>query len=132
MIFVDTSVWISFFQGPPERHGAHLVELLDQDCVALAAPVRIEILSGASRRDLPRLRRLLSALPIFYPAQTTWSRIEDWVERASAQGVRFGVGDLLIGAIAADQEGEIWSLDADFARLARFGFLRLHGSPSMC
>jgi predicted nucleic acid-binding protein len=49
-----------------------------------------------------------------------------WAERAAARGQRFGVGDLLVAAIAAEHGAAVWSLDADFARLKRLGFVALH------
>jgi len=42
-------------------------------------------------------------------------------------GERFGIGDLLIAAIAAGREATVRSLDDDFARMARPGFVGLHG-----
>lgn len=99
------------------------VQLLDADEVVLAAPVRVELLSGASSRDRGRLRRGLSALPVAYPTDGTWNLIDTWVDRAGQAGQRFGLGDLLIGALAAELGALIWSLDADFARLERLGLV---------
>ena len=66
-------------------------------------PVRVELLSGVSRAQKPRLRRALSGLPVLFPTDATWRRIDGWVGRAGDRGHRFGVGDLLIAAIAADR-----------------------------
>lgn len=126
MIFVDTSVWVDYFRVEHTTLADELNRLLDQDRVVLAVPVRIELLSGVSARRLPQFRRLLSALPVFFPSEQVWLTMERWVEVSSARGARFGVSDLLIAAIAAENDGEIWSLDEDFARLARLGFVRRH------
>jgi predicted nucleic acid-binding protein len=126
MIFVDTSIWVEALRQGESPEAQHLSALLDDRAVALAVPVRIEILAGASTEDRVKLRRTLSALPLFHPAGSTWRLVESWIDRASAAGERFGFADLLIGAIAAEQEGELWSRDADFQRMARVGLVRLH------
>ena len=94
--------------------------------VAMTPPIRIELLSGTSTAELPRLRRTLSALPLFNPGAETWERIESWVERAVRTGHRFGIADLQIAAVAAENEIPVWSLDGDFAAMAKLGFIRVH------
>ena len=128
MILVDTSVWIEGFRRAGSHEAEHLRILLDADEVAMTPPVRIEILSGSSRADFPQLCRTLSALPLFTPSVETWERIESWVERAVRVGRHFGVADLQVAAVAAENELPIWSLDRDFAAMAKLGFIRVHNA----
>ena len=129
MIVVDTSVWVAALRKSATPDAKCLQRLLDADEVALPAPVRTELLSGASRKDRPRLKRALSALPILYPADATWTTIDRWVETAGEAGERFGVGDLLIGAVAAEIGALVWSLDADFARMERLKLVQVYRQP---
>ena len=126
MIVLDTSVWVAALRGKEPEIGERVRQLLDADEVGLPVAVRVEILSGASVEDSRRLKRVLSALPLSYPSERTWSRIEDWVDRGVAAGERFGVGDLLVAAIAVDGECKLWSLDGDFQRMADLGFVELY------
>jgi predicted nucleic acid-binding protein len=120
VIAVDSSIWITALRNKASNESRHLSVLLDQDEVTLPIPVRVEILAGASRCDLPVLRIALAALPVLYPAEQTW------VDRAAHAGERFGFADLLIGALAAQHSCSLWSADADFGRLARLGLIAMH------
>ncbi|MEO8483718.1 MAG: PIN domain-containing protein, partial [Acidobacteriota bacterium] len=97
------------------------------DEVILPVPVRVELLTAAPARERSGLRRVLTALPIAYPDDETWALIDGWVAKASDAGQHFGVGDLLIAAMAAAHGAAVWSLDADFDRMARLKFVSMYG-----
>jgi predicted nucleic acid-binding protein len=126
VILVDTSVWVEAFRRAHGPEAERLRILLDAGEVVMTSPVRIELLSASSAADFARLRRTLSALPLFVPGVQTWERMEGWVARAIATGRRFGAADLLIAAVAAENDLSIWSLDGDFAEMAKLGFVRVH------
>jgi predicted nucleic acid-binding protein len=125
LIFVDTSVWIAAFRDAASREAMRLARLLDSDEAALSIPVFLEVLAGASRAERPKLRETLTALPLFYPTDQTWQRAERWIDAAGDSGERFGFADLLVGAIAAGNRAPLWSLDADFKRMARLKLVTL-------
>jgi predicted nucleic acid-binding protein len=98
--------------------------LLDADEVALALPVRLELLAGVSKAQRRALRRALSALPVLVPSEATWEPLEEWVATAGDAGERFAVTDLLIARLADDIGALVWSLDRDFERMARLELIR--------
>ena len=69
----------------------------------------------------------LSALAVAYPTDETWTLVERWVTDAAEKGQRFGVGDLLIAALAAERNALVWSLDGDFERMERMKLIQLYG-----
>lgn len=125
MVAVDTSVWVEYFRGAPAVV-AELNSLLDDDDVLLPAPVWIELLSGASAKELPVLRNVLSAIPKVFPSKSVWKTIEVWIGLSTKRGRRFGFGDLLIAAICSEAEAAIWSLDKDFSEMSKLKFVKLH------
>lgn len=129
MIVVDTSVWIAALRSGTGLEARVLQQLLDADEVALAVPVRLEVLGGASAADRRRLRRALSALPVLYPTDETWRLLDGWVERAAAAGQQFGFGDLLIAALAVDNGSLVWSLDGAFARMETLDLVGCYAAP---
>lgn len=126
MIAVDTSVWIAALRDRDSREARLLEPLLDEDDVLLPIPVKIELLSGASRRNRDALSRGLEALPVAYPTDDTWRTLITWTDRTASAGVSFGVGDLLIAAIAQEQDALLWSLDSAFDRMSRLGLIQAH------
>jgi predicted nucleic acid-binding protein len=127
VIVVDTSVWIAAMRQPLGHPASTLRGLLDADMVALALPVRIELMAGVAGKDRSRLGRALSGLPILMPTDETWRLIEGWIPSAADRGHRFAVSDLLIAGVTAEVGGLVWSLDADFERMEALGLVRCHG-----
>lgn len=126
MIVVDSSVWIAAHRQPSGRTASILKGLLDADEVALALPVRMELVAGFSRRDRAALIRGLSGLPLQRPSNETWALIERWVPGAADKGHHFGLADWLIAALAHEIDALIWSLDEDFTHLEKLKMARLY------
>ena len=129
MICVDTSVWVEAFRGGRHSVVRHLAELLETDTVSVPVPVRLEVLGGAPRRTFAALAERFAGMPTLIPDRATWETAEGWVGVAIAAGQRFGVADLLIAAIAREHQARLWTLDADFGRMAKLGFVELYAAP---
>jgi predicted nucleic acid-binding protein len=126
VIVVDTPVWIDVMRQPTSERATTFRKLLDADEVALALPVRLELMSGVARRHRRALRHGLSGLPLLQPTGDTWRLMQSWVEPAADAGLHFAVTDLLIAALAAEIVGLVWSTDSDFGMMETLGFVRLY------
>jgi predicted nucleic acid-binding protein len=126
VIVVDTSVWIAAQRHASEDASRTLTALLDADEVALALPVRLELLAGVAKSDRRAFQRAFSALPVLIPTEETWKVLDEWIAKAADAGQRFAVTDLLIARLADEIDALVWSLDSDFERLARLKFVRMY------
>lgn len=129
MICADTSVWVEVLREEMGPTALHFAELVEADEVVVPAPVRIEILAGAPKREFAELVDGFSGMHGLVPGEATWEKVEAWVGEAVAAGERFGLADLLIGAIAAEHGAKVWTLDADFERMQKLGFVELYAAP---
>jgi predicted nucleic acid-binding protein len=126
VIVVDTSVWADVMRRPASTRAETFRRLLDGDEIALALPVRLELLAGVARKERAAFKRGLSAVPVLRPNDDTWRLVERWVEPATDAGFRFSVSDLLIAALAHELNALIWTIDGDFRPMERLGFVQLY------
>jgi predicted nucleic acid-binding protein len=118
VIVVDTSIWIRALRSAATAEAITLRSLLEADEVALAVPVRSELLMGARPADRTRLERGLKGVPLLYPSDESWRTLDAWTRIASRAGSAFSISDLLIGVLTNEIGGLVWSADSDFARMA--------------
>jgi predicted nucleic acid-binding protein len=128
VIVVDTSVWVAALRGDRARIGVALSALLDADEVALALPVRAELLAGVKKQQRAALKRALTGVPVLVPSEATWPVVEGWIERGADAGERFSVTDLMIAALARDIGALVWSVDKDFARMEALKIVDLYSA----
>jgi predicted nucleic acid-binding protein len=126
VVVVDTSVWVAVLRSASAPEAPLLAQLVDADAVILPLPVRVELLSGTALKDRAALGTRLAALAVAHPTEETWALVEGWVVSSADKGQRFGVGDLLIAALASERNALVWSLDSDFARMEKLKLVQLY------
>lgn len=118
MVIADTSVWIPFFNRPDSPEKTALDLLIDADEVALVGVVLAELLQGCrtpAERDT--LSDALLALPYYEATQSTWLKTGDLSATLLRKGVTLPLSDLIIAAVAIEQDCRIYSLDAHFKKI---------------
>jgi len=126
-VLVDTPVW-SLFVRRAEAHLSiqekalreELADLVQERRAQLIGPVRQEVLSGI--REEGRCRRLRHSLRAFPDPAITIDDYElaaEYHNRCRASGVVGSATDLLICAVSARRDWQIFTTDRDFSGYAR-------------
>lgn len=96
---------------------------------ALTGVIVSEILQGVGR-DVERIERYLSLWDMIEPRGfATYREAASIFRAARSQGIALKTIDTLIAAIALERRASLFTLDNDFARIARIAPLQLHGRP---
>jgi len=130
LILVDSSVWIDFLSSSPGRAGAELRRMIaEAEPFALTGIVVTEVLQGLTR-DASQMERYLSGWEMLEPnGFATYREAAAIFRLARAKGITLTTVDVLIAAIALEHGASVFTLDKDFARLARETPLPLYSPP---
>ena len=127
MILVDSSVWIDFFSSSPGPAARELRRLIAEgEPLALTGIVVTEVLQGLTRH-VETVKRYLAQWDLLEPrGLETYTQAAALFRLARSRGITSTTVDTLIAAIALEHGASVFSLDRDFAHLARVAHLHLH------
>ena len=127
MILVDSSVWIDFFSSSPGAAGTELRRMIEEDePFALTGVVLAEVLQGLTR-DSRSIEQHLAQWDLIEPRGFETYREAARIYRAGRlKGITLTTIDTLIAAIALEQGTSVFTLDQDFAGIARITRLPLY------
>ena len=119
LVLVDASVWIQFFRAEHSPQAATLDALLSAGPVAICAPIRAEVVSGArTQQRFQQLNALFDALIDLNPPADVWSQVTTNRFALARRGHQISLVDLLIAVTAAAHRVPLWTLDEDFQQIA--------------
>jgi len=119
LVFVDTSAWILALRQADGPAPSRVDGLLEQDVVATAAPVVLELLSGTkTEAEYRRLEERMSALHQVPIVPATWSRAARLGFDLRRNGVTVPHMDLLIASAALSISAVLLHADSDYDRIA--------------
>ena len=105
--------------------------LVEAGEAVLPGVIRQEVLSGIRREeDFEELRKRLAAFRDVPVTEADFEEAARCFNRCRAKGLSLSAVDMFICAIAIRRRLPLFTLDADFRRLARVLPLRLHDAPS--
>lgn len=118
MVLADTSVWISYFRSSSGFEGDRLEALIEAEEVAVCGPVLAELLGGAGDVQRASIVEAVGDLPWADLDRSGWHDVGVAARRLRQAGQALPLTDLTIAVAAARGGHALWSLDADFERIA--------------
>jgi predicted nucleic acid-binding protein len=125
-ILIDTSVWIDFFARHPGPAGIELRRLIEHaEPIVLTGIILTELLQWVLR-DAAQVEMYLSQFGFLEPDGVgTYSRAAALFRLARSRGLTLTTVDVVIAALAIDYGARLFTLDRDFANLAKLAPLEV-------
>jgi len=130
LVLVDTSAWICFFA----RRGFEglkkaLSSFLDEDRVAVAGPVLIELIQGArTAEEREMIKALLRGVHWLSVSDAHWHKAAEMAFALRRKGVTTSAIDTLIAILAIEYKCVLLHNDSHFELIARNSSLKCHYS----
>jgi predicted nucleic acid-binding protein len=128
-VLIDTSVWSLVLRRsrPLSPYAEEVARLLRTGTAVLLGVVRQELLSGiADRQKFVRLRDKLRALDDYPVTSVHYETAAESFNVCRAHGVQGTMVDLLVCAVAMDEEIPIYTTDRDYLQYAKHLPIQLH------
>jgi predicted nucleic acid-binding protein len=127
LIFVDSSVWIAYFQDSGAPPANRLDDALAAgESICLAEIVLTEVLQGFRRdRDFELARRSLAGVDRLPLSSATYVNAARLFRKLRTRGVTAKTVDCIVAQACIESGARLLTLDRDFADIARHSRLRL-------
>ena len=121
-VLVDTSVWsLAFRRKEPSETAKKLTDLVLSSLVIMIGPVRQEVLSGISDKNVfSKLKIKLKAFDDFAIDTKDYETAAEFYNICRQNGVQGSHIDFLICAVAHDNNFLIYTTDTDFDNFSKY------------
>ena len=118
MILVDTSIWVQSNKREGGKERLELLAITDRNEIATTGQVVAEVLQGAGSEEGFRTWSERLAAPYFYSeTRRTWEMAGRMSFELRRRGMATPLADLLIAAVALENDLEVYANDAHFDRV---------------
>ena len=120
-VLIDTSGWICFFaRRGYEDMKKNISILLDEDRVAIAGPILVELIQGAKDiEEKQNIKDYTKGLHWLGITDEHWHKSADLIFQLRRKGVTSSIIDTLIAVLAMDYQCTLLHKDSDFNHIAR-------------
>ncbi len=125
-VLVDTSIWITYFQSPPNAVLKEVTSLLDEHRAVYTGIIATELIRGArSEKELAVLDLLFRSIKIVSEQETTHNEAGKIGYTMARKGFPLGTVDLLISQLAIENNLVLYTQDQHFQDVAKHFPLKL-------
>jgi len=122
LVFVDTSAWILAFKGANKELSLLIDYLLKENRVATSGIVILELSYGVrNQREFKDLREEMESLIYLKTSENVWNKAYSTAFHARRKGITVPSTDILISALAAENDCTLLHSDKHFDILSREG-----------
>lgn len=122
-VLIDTSIWVEYFHGRDHQLVELVKDLIRNQRVVLCGVVLSELLAGVrARKDRDTLKHTLDALEYAEVSQGIWILAGEMSSNLRRQGIRVPLTDVIVAALALENDYELFTLDSHFDRIHELKF----------
>jgi len=124
-VLIDTSGWICFFSRRGyEEMKKRISTLLEEDRVAIAGPILIELIQGTrDEQEKGKVEGYVKGLHWLPVTDDHWYQSADFAVKLRRKGITSSAIDVLIATLAMDYECSLLHKDSDFDQISRHSSL---------
>lgn len=123
MIVIDSSAFISYFNGDKNKVTDNVESLLEANRAAIVPVILVELLSEPTLPE--ELQTNIIALPMLEPLVGYWARAGMMRAKILGKKLKARLADTLIAQMCIDHDLPLLTLDSDFEKFAKHCGLKL-------
>ena len=117
-VLIDTSIWIEYFRGKDQKLVESVRNLIRTRRATLCGVVLSELLAGVrTKKNRDTLKQTLDALEYAEVSRNTWILAGELSGNLNHQGISIPLTDLILAALALENDLELFTLDSHFERI---------------
>lgn len=130
-IIVDTTIWSKYFRRKFHEKNIEIInemsKLIEAQKVVIIGPIRQELLSGISNKNIfTRLKAKMRAFIDYKIKTTDYELASEYYNTCMKNGIQGSATDLLICAVSVRNKFEIFTEDGDFQKYKKYVPIKMY------
>jgi len=120
-VLIDTSVWIEFFRKSHSGVSSKFKEYLRLNMACYTGPIAVELYQGAkTEKEIEVIDQLLETIDYVEISRNHYLQAGRISQKAARRGKNFSTVDMIIAAVAFEENLLLFSLDSHFQEIAQY------------